>query len=286
MLAAAHTPGGFGGVPQSVGLDFMHADQKAGRVGMGREGKAFGGALPNPFPGAHHVETALRIATQPAPREKFADGGYMPPRPGFGEMGDFRSILSPTAGGIITSEVPGRTDHIPTSVASDSYVMPADVVSGLGEGNTLAGARLMQDFLSTGPHGVPLQHGSHGSTIPHPPPAPSEGGRSTTTYSPHFAKGGAAPAVPPIQRAPLKPAHVHGARDAEPKVILAGGEFLIDPHQIAYHPNLGNLSPNDHNPEHYRRAINHGHKVLDAFVVAKRKEIAQEMLKLPGPKKD
>lgn len=276
MLAAAHTPGGFGGVPQKVGLDFMHADQKAGRVG-----KAAGGVLPNPFPGAHHVETALRIAGQPASRAKFASGGYSPPHPGFGEQGDYRSILSPTAGGIIASEIPGRTDHIPTSVASDSYVIPADVVSGLGEGNTLAGARLMQEFLSTGPHGTPLlRGGGHGSTIPHPPAAPPEGGRSTTTYSPNFAKGG------DIPRAPLKHAHVDGAHPDETPVILAGGEMLVDPHQIAYHPNLGNLNPNDRNPAHYRKALNHGHKVLDAFVVAKRKQVAQEMLKLPGPKKD
>lgn len=280
MLAAAHTPGGFGGVSQAVGLDFMHADQRAGRVG-----KATGGVLPNPFPGAHHVETALRIAGQPAPRARFADGGYMPPRPGFGEMGDYRSILSPTAGGIIASEIPGRTDHIPTSVASDSYVLPADVVSGLGEGNTLAGARLMQEFLSTGPHGIPLQRsGGRGHTIPHAPAVSPEGGRTTTTYTPNFspafAKGG------DIPRAPLKAAHVDGARPEQVPVVLAGGEMLIDPHQIAYHPNLGNLNPNDPNPAHYRKALDHGHKVLDAFVVAKRKQIAQEMLKLPGPKKD
>jgi hypothetical protein len=30
MAAAAHTPGGFGGVPQSVGKDFFAADQAKG----------------------------------------------------------------------------------------------------------------------------------------------------------------------------------------------------------------------------------------------------------------
>ena len=30
MEAAAHTPGGYGGVPQSVGKDFVTADKKKG----------------------------------------------------------------------------------------------------------------------------------------------------------------------------------------------------------------------------------------------------------------
>jgi hypothetical protein len=35
MQAAAHTPGGFGGVPQKVGKDFVKADEAAGRKGAG-----------------------------------------------------------------------------------------------------------------------------------------------------------------------------------------------------------------------------------------------------------
>lgn len=31
MQAAAHTPGGFGGVPQKVGTDFVAADKAAGK---------------------------------------------------------------------------------------------------------------------------------------------------------------------------------------------------------------------------------------------------------------
>lgn len=272
MLAAAHTPGGFGGVPQKVGLDFMHADQAAGRVGKG-----IGGTM-NPFAATRHVEDALRTASQIA-RPKLASGGsYDAPHPAFGEMQDYRSILSPTAGGIIASEVPGRTDHIPTSVAADSFIIPADVVSGVGEGNTLAGARLLQDFLSTGPHGIPLQRGRSGNSIPRPPPAPEFGGRSTTTYTPHFAAGGAAP------RAPLKAANVQGIRPGEVPVILAGGEMVVDPHVVAHHPNLGNLHPGDRNPSHYRKALNHGTKVLTEWVKSKRKDIANEMLKLPGPR--
>lgn len=33
MEAAAHTPGGYGGVPQKVGKDFVAADKAAGKFG-------------------------------------------------------------------------------------------------------------------------------------------------------------------------------------------------------------------------------------------------------------
>jgi hypothetical protein len=45
--------------------------------------------------------------------------------------------------GSIKSHVAGRTDHIAMSVAPDSYVIPADIVSGLGEGNTESGNRIL-----------------------------------------------------------------------------------------------------------------------------------------------
>ena len=41
--------------------------------------------------------------------------------------------------GPIHSPVAGRTDHLPMHVPAGSYVIPADVVSGYGEGNTMAG---------------------------------------------------------------------------------------------------------------------------------------------------
>ena len=41
MRAAAHTKGGFGGVPQSVGKDFVKADKKAGTKRLpARKGKS------------------------------------------------------------------------------------------------------------------------------------------------------------------------------------------------------------------------------------------------------
>lgn len=42
MRAAAHTPGGYGGVPQSVGRDFVDADKKTG-VKFNKGGSVGGG---------------------------------------------------------------------------------------------------------------------------------------------------------------------------------------------------------------------------------------------------
>lgn len=280
---------------QKVGLDFMHADQRAGRIGHASGGptsRGFGGVAHDITPtvmgpGAHlahmrapPIEGALRIAADTARGHLDTGGTYMPPRPGFGEMGDYRSILSPTAGGVIQSEIPGRTDHIPTSVAADSYVIPADVVSGLGEGNTQGGSRIIQEWMSTGPHGIPLQRsGGARDTIPRPPAAPQFGGTSRTTYSPGFARGGDVISRP---REPLKTAEI-GDKPGQVPVIVAGGEYIVDPRTIAYHPGLGHLDPNDKNPAHYRRAVNFGHKILDAWVLHERAKTIKTLKSLPGP---
>lgn len=43
--------------------------------------------------------------------------------------------------GLIPSDVPGRTDKLNISVPENSFVVPADIVSAVGEGNTEAGAK-------------------------------------------------------------------------------------------------------------------------------------------------
>lgn len=49
--------------------------------------------------------------------------------------------------GPIPSNVCGRTDHLPVNVPSGAYVFPADIVSALGEGNTIAGFDAMNTFF-------------------------------------------------------------------------------------------------------------------------------------------
>ena len=160
-----------------------------------------------------------------------------------------RGAMAPVhESGLLNSGVPGRTDQLNRMVPAGAYVVPADVVSGLGEGNTQAGANIMQRVIGTGPHGMPLQggRGSMGPPRVSPPAAYREPGPNQS-----YAKGGAPTG-----------GHV--------PVVLAGGEFVIHPEDVK---RLGGGN------------IKKGHKILDAFVVHARKQIVKETAKLPGPKK-
>jgi hypothetical protein len=49
--------------------------------------------------------------------------------------------------GPIHSNVAGRTDHLPINVPSGSYVIPADIISAMGEGNTMAGFKVANEVF-------------------------------------------------------------------------------------------------------------------------------------------
>ncbi len=72
---------------------------------------------------------AVAIALDIARRAKKARGG---------------SVVGP-----LHSTVAGRTDHLAIDVPAGAYVIPADVVSGLGEGNTAAGQQVLQRMFPT-----------------------------------------------------------------------------------------------------------------------------------------
>lgn len=59
--------------------------------------------------------------------------------------------------GPLHSIVGGRTDHIPLDVPVGSYVVPADIVSGLGQGNTQNGLAVLSRMFHSGPYGMPLR---------------------------------------------------------------------------------------------------------------------------------
>jgi hypothetical protein len=63
--------------------------------------------------------------------------------------------------GPIHSPVAGRTDHLPMHVKAGSYVIPADIVGAMGEGNTMAGFKIARKmfeskpyFAESGPYGA------------------------------------------------------------------------------------------------------------------------------------
>lgn len=52
--------------------------------------------------------------------------------------------------GSLDAPVPGRTDHIPVTVPSGSYVIPADVVNHYGQDNSKAGHQIMEALFRSG----------------------------------------------------------------------------------------------------------------------------------------
>lgn len=57
--------------------------------------------------------------------------------------------------GGLHSPVAGRTDALPISVPNGAYVIPADIVSALGQGNSQAGMRALDRMFSPGPTTLP-----------------------------------------------------------------------------------------------------------------------------------
>ena len=49
--------------------------------------------------------------------------------------------------GPLKAKIPGRTDRMPIHVVTGSYVLPADIVSGLAEGNTDAGFEIIKKMI-------------------------------------------------------------------------------------------------------------------------------------------
>lgn len=85
----------------------------------------------------HKHDQAVAIALDVA-RRKRAEGG---------------STIHKFHSGPIHSAVAGRTDHLPITVESGSYVLPADCVSHLGENNTLAGFKVLRRMFGGEPYG-------------------------------------------------------------------------------------------------------------------------------------
>jgi hypothetical protein len=156
--------------------------------------------LPKQFPPPNQgmavggIADAYRAAKEVPHFDAGGSAGLSAMLPYFGRQAEHEIIHE---GGLLESEIPGRTDHIPLSVAAGSYVMPADVVSGLGEGNSLAGARVMNHALGMGPYGSKPDHMHREQTVPfaHPlpvaqPPPTMEKGEGVPKVRPR-AHGGA-----------------------------------------------------------------------------------------------
>jgi len=101
--------------------------------------------------------------------------------------------------GPIHSPVAGRTDHLPTKLDSGSYVIPADIISSMGEGNTMAGFKIARRMFSGKPYSQQKQ--------------------------PYSLEG-----MPYAQGKPYG-ARASGGR-APVEVVVAGGEYVITPEEV------------------------------------------------------
>ena len=221
----------------------------------------------------------LGIGTQPKTHEKAIRGAFetpgkhpitwSPEKASGGSVDHADKIAkeksTPCHTGLITMAVGGRTDHIPMNVLEGSYVLPADIVSGLGEGNTLAGSKLIDTMFKTGPFGLsasapkfasvnaprPLVPGSINSQFG----LPTQNMFGTPAQSQQYADGG----------------QVMSGRFRPVPIVAAGGEYVIHPDVVR---RLGNGD------------MEKGHDYLDNFVKGVRKHLVKTLSKLPGPRRD
>ena len=82
----------------------------------------------------HDQKQAVAAALNTA--RKAAEGGPVGP--------DHHKVFH----GPLKAPIPGRTDRLPIHVHSGSYVIPADIVSGLAEGNTEAGYAVIKKMIA------------------------------------------------------------------------------------------------------------------------------------------
>lgn len=178
------------------------------------------------------------------------------------DMGGMMPGAALGAGGFLHGTTPGRADKVQTSAPGGSYIVPADVIAGLGQGNSLAGARVMDAILGSGPHGISLPRGGGGRGAPRPP-APVRAA----------ANGG------PIQLFPERRAAGGVKGKQETPVLLSHGEYSIAPHHCE---RIGTLKGVEEHPDVRRRR---GHSLLDRWVVDQRKKQVREIKNLPPPVK-
>jgi hypothetical protein len=252
VLAAAAAPAAAPSSPSFPGLSSAQSQQLQQQINNGQLA----------WNGRAYVDPTNPLAMDP--NSNFAQGGEIPRR----AQGGFEPVPSPErAAGFalrrstaeLESPVAGRTDDLPLAVAPDSHVIPADVVSGIGEGNSLNGAHLLDQMFHGGPWGVRAAKVRGPGTLPRPP---RPVGRS---------RGG-------------PPSAATGAPERTTPILAAGGEYVVRPEAVAH---FGAIAKR-RDPRRFARksAIEAGHDAIDDFIVRARKHIVATTKKLPGPVKE
>lgn len=89
---------------------------------------------------------AIAISLDNARRHPRAAGGAMPEAPAW-----MTQQAAPHVTGLINAPTPGRTDKVPLDLLAGSYVIPADVVAGYGQGNSVNGGKVLADRFPGAP---------------------------------------------------------------------------------------------------------------------------------------
>jgi hypothetical protein len=150
--------------------------------------------------------------------------------------------------GFIHSNLAGRTDRIPMTVAADSHIIPADAVSGAGQGNSLAGAHIWASLLGMGPHGTAL-----------PPVHLGKGPPASPHAHHHYADGGTGVS----------------------KIIAAGGEIVVPPSTVR------RIGMRAHSGGKFTKydVMKAGHEMIDHMIGIFRKHTIEFLKNAPEPKK-
>ncbi|HEY1244160.1 MAG TPA: hypothetical protein VGF29_04940, partial [Hyphomicrobiaceae bacterium] len=151
---------------------------------------------------------------------------------------------------LINSSVPGRTDRLPMRARTGSFILPADVVSGLGQGNTSAGAKMWGQTLAhaIGPMGISTAIKTRAMRAPSLR-MPSPTVRQAKMPGFKFQEGGE-------------------VEDEFTPIITAGGEAVVDPEIVEA------LGGGD---------AELGKRMLTDSVKSVRKQVIAHLRSLPGP---
>lgn len=203
------------------------------------------------------VAAALKVAKKAHGGNADVPDSVNPPKDFQETLHDYREVEVPhnvdvkqnakVHKGAIHSPVAGRTDHLPMHVESGSYVIPADIISAMGEGNTLAGFKIANSIFE-----------EDSQVKGHPYAA------GKTPYGAKESMYGAT-------KLPYGMGKKHGGTVESPvPIVAAGGEYVVSPESVS---RLG------------RGNMDYGHKILDSFVKKMRAKTVRTLQKLPGPKR-
>lgn len=227
--------------------------------------------------------------------------------------------------GLFGSTGAGRTDVHNMNVSSGSYIMPADVVSGLGEGSSLAGSAIIDRMMRTNPYGIEGGGGRRASMGPPrvvPQRVQSSGDSSLENRGGQIKRASGGSTDPKPKEKPMYldlksmpmpsvnkivsvlPSAVSSTLPLSQKVQP---QLQQDDQASNGSPMYGGYakggSPKTNNslvpivvaggeylvwPQTIIKkfgSLKRGHQILDKFVVSVRKKTVKEMSKLPSPKK-